>query len=69
MPFVNIRLVKEVLGDDASAKKQAMTDKIADVISTTMGIDQEAVQVVYEDVTEGDWFVGNQSVKKMRGSS
>ncbi len=66
MPFVNIRIVKEVIADDPVGKKAAMTAKIVDAVSGTAGIPTEAVWVVFEEVSEADWFVGDRRVKEMR---
>lgn len=68
MPFVNIRIVEEVLGDSADEKRQTITDKVTDAISSTVGIDKDAIWVVFENIPERQWYVGNQSVKKIRGS-
>ncbi len=66
MPFVNIRIVKEVIEDDPVGKKAAITEKVVDAISGTAGIPKEAVWVVFEEVSEADWFVGQKRVKELR---
>lgn len=66
MPFVNIRIVKEVIEDDPAGKKAAITKKVIDAIAGTAGIPEEAVWVVFEEVSEKDWYVGKTSVEDMR---
>ena len=46
MPFVNIRIVKEVIADDPIGKKSAMSAKIAAAISETAGIPKDDVWIV-----------------------
>jgi len=67
MPFVNIRIVKEVLGEDAAQIKQSITNQVTDAISGSVGIDKDAIWVVFEEVPETEWYVGAQTVKKIRG--
>ena len=69
MPFVNIRIVKEVIADDPAAKKAAITREVIGAISRTAGISEDAIWVVFEEVPEADWFVGRTSVKDMRARS
>jgi 4-oxalocrotonate tautomerase len=66
MPFVNIRIVKEVIADDPIGKKSAMSAKIAAAISETAGIPKEDVWIVFEEVAARDWFVGDASVHQLR---
>jgi 4-oxalocrotonate tautomerase len=65
MPFVNIRLVKEVIADDPDRKKAEMTDKIAAVIAAATGVSEDQVWIVFEEVDAKDWFLGKNSVKKL----
>ena len=62
MPFVNIRLVKEVIAHDPDRKKAEMTDKIA----AATGVSEDQVGIVFEQVDAKDWFLGKNSVKKLR---
>ena len=66
MPFVNIRLVKEVIADNPEAKKTAMAEKIADAVSEVTGIAKSDIWVVFEEVAARDWFVGPTSVETLR---
>jgi 4-oxalocrotonate tautomerase len=66
MPFVNIRIVKEVIADDPVGKKTKMADKIVAAISETAGISKNDIWVVFEEVAARDWFVGDTSVEVRR---
>ncbi len=66
MPFVTIRIVKEVIADDPTAKKTAMAEKIVAAIAETAGISKNDVWVVFEEVAARDWFVGDLSVETRR---
>ena len=66
MPFVNIRIVKEVIADDPVGKKTAMAEKIAATIAETTGLSKTDVWVVFEEVAARDWFVGDTSVEVLR---
>lgn len=66
MPFVNIRIVKEVIADDPVGKKTAMADKIVTAIAETAGISKNDVWVVFEEIDARDWFVGDTSVEQRR---
>ena len=66
MPFVNIRIVREVVADDPVGKKTAMADKIVSAIAETTGISKNDIWVVFEEVAARDWFVGDVSVYDRR---
>lgn len=69
MPFVNIRIVKEVIADDPGAKKAVMAEKIVAAIAETAGISKNDVWVVFEEVAARDWYVGDSSVHDRRQKS
>jgi 4-oxalocrotonate tautomerase len=69
MPFVNIRIVKEVIADDPVGKKAAITEQVTTAIASQAGIPKDAVWVVFEEVSEQDWFVGQKRVKELRAGS
>lgn len=69
MPFVNIRIVKEVIADDPDGKKAEITRKVIEAVAGTAGIPEEAVWVVFEEVSEKDWYVGKTSVQKIRAEA
>lgn len=66
MPFVNIRIVKEVIADNPVAKKTAMAEKIAAAINEVTGIAMTDIWVVFEEIAARDWFVGDTSVEVRR---
>jgi 4-oxalocrotonate tautomerase len=69
MPFVNIRLVKEVIASDPEAKKGAIARKVTSAIVEATGLTENDVWVVFEEVAARDWYVGPTSVETMRKKS
>ena len=66
MPFVNIRIVREVIADDPDAKKQQIARGVVDTITSTTGLAPDDVWVVFEEVAARDWVVGEQTVAARR---
>ncbi len=66
MPFVNIRLVKEVIASDAEAKKGAIARGVVKAITEATGLTNDDVWVVFEEVAARDWYVGPTSVETRR---
>jgi len=66
MPFVNIRIVKEVIADDPSGKKEAIANGVVETINKATGIAKDDVWVVFEEVAARDWYVGEASVESRR---
>ena len=62
MPFVNIRIVKEVIADDPTGKKASIATDVTAAIQKVTGLAETDVWVVFEDVTTDDWFGGGISV-------
>ncbi|RWM76839.1 MAG: 4-oxalocrotonate tautomerase [Mesorhizobium sp.] len=60
MPFVNIRLVKDVIADDPAGCPGAAA------ITGATGLTSKDVWVVFEEVAARDWFVGETDVETMR---
>ena len=69
MPFVNIRLVKEVIADDPKGKKARIAKGVVDTITATTGLGADDVWVVFEEVNARDWHVGLTDVETRRKSS
>ena len=69
MPFVNIRIVKEVIADDPAGKKQSIAGAVQKAISETTGIAANDIWIVFEEVTARDWYVGETSVEAMRAKA
>lgn len=66
MPFVNIRIVKEVIADNPEAKKSAISEKVVSAINEVTGIGKNDVWVVFEEVAARDWYVGETNVETRR---
>jgi 4-oxalocrotonate tautomerase len=66
MPFVNIRMVKEVIASDPEGKKAAIAEKVTNAIAEATGLGKSDVWVVFEEVAARDWFVGATSVESKR---
>lgn len=69
MPFVNMRIVREVIADDPVGKKTELANRFVDAIHEVTGIARDDVWVVFEEVEARDWFVGDKSVETRRNSS
>jgi 4-oxalocrotonate tautomerase len=66
MPFVNIRLVKEVIASDPEGKKGAIARGVVNAITQATGLTSDDVWVVFEEVAARDWYVGPTSVETRR---
>lgn len=66
MPFVNIRIVKEVIADDPTGKKARISKAVTDSIIAATGLTQNDVWVVFEEVAARDWYVGHTDVETLR---
>ena len=66
MPFVNIRLVKEVIADDPDGKKAPIAKKVTAAIMAATGLTNNDVWVVFEEVNARDWYVGEADVETLR---
>ncbi|MFY0682694.1 MAG: 4-oxalocrotonate tautomerase family protein [Thalassovita sp.] len=69
MPFVNIRIVKQVIEKDPEGIKAKINEDVTNSISLSAGIPKENVWVVFEEVDEADWFSGGARVKDLRAQS
>ena len=66
MPFVNIRLVKEVIASDPESKKSAIAREVVKAITQNTGLTDDDVWVVFEEVPAREWYVGPTSVETRR---
>ena len=66
MPFVHIRIVKEVLAADPTGKKAAISKSVATAISEATGLPENEVSVVFDEINARDWYVGYTSVEDLR---
>ena len=69
MPFVNIRIVKEVIAADPVGIKATINEAVTRSIAESAGIPADNVWIVFEEVSESDWFSGGQCVKDLRAQS
>lgn len=69
MPFVSIRIVKEVLAENAREKKAEISRRVTDAINHVTGLPKEVIWVVFEDVPAAEWYVGAKSAEQIREES
>ena len=60
MPFVNIR----ILEGHSQQRKDEISRRVTEAISEVVELPKDAIWVVFEDVTKGDWFVGGKVASK-----
>jgi len=68
MPFINIRLVREVIADDPETKKAEIAKRVVAAITDVTGLANNDVWVVFEEVAARDWYVGPTSVETSRNA-
>jgi 4-oxalocrotonate tautomerase len=66
MPFVNIRIVKEVIAADPKGKKAEISRAVTDAITKVTGLGNNDVWVVFEEVAARDWYLGDTDVETLR---
>jgi 4-oxalocrotonate tautomerase len=66
MPFVNIRIVREVIADDPKGKKDRISQAVTAAIRQETGLGNDDVWVVFEEVNARDWYVGVEDVETIR---
>ena len=69
MPFVNIRMVREVIASDPERKKAAIAKRVVAAIVEETGLTEADVWVVFEEVAARDWYVGPTSVATRRAAA
>ncbi len=62
MPFVNIRILK----GHSQERKDAIAKRVSEAISEIAEVPKEVVWVVFEDVSTDNWYVGPDSVTRLR---
>ena len=65
MPFVNIR----ILEGHSQERKDEIARRVSAAISEVAQVPQDVVWVVFEDVATDNWFVGANSVTRLRQRS
>ena len=66
MPFVNIRIVKEVIAAEPAGKKAQISKAVTDAITAATGLNRSDVWVVFEEVAARDWYLGDTDVESLR---
>jgi 4-oxalocrotonate tautomerase len=66
MPFVNIRIVKEVIAADPAGKKADIAKSVTDAITKATGLADGDVWVVFEEVEARNWYLGPKDVETLR---
>ncbi len=66
MPFINIRLVREVIAHDPVRLKAEMAGKITRAVTEATGLADSDVWIVFEEVAAADWYIGPSSVAQNR---
>ena len=69
MPFVNIRIVKEVIASDPAGKQRSIAKAVKDVIRAETGLGDDDVWVVFEQVAARDWYIGEKDVEAIRSKN
>jgi 4-oxalocrotonate tautomerase len=60
MPFIHIQILK----GHPQARKDEIARRVAEIVSEVAELPKEAIWVVFEDVAEGDWFVGGRPAQR-----
>ncbi|MEH6836051.1 4-oxalocrotonate tautomerase family protein [Falsihalocynthiibacter arcticus] len=69
MPFVTVNIVKEAIAGDPERIKAAISKGITEAVADAVGFDVDATWVVFNEVPETDWFLGQKRVKEFRQES
>ncbi|WP_270728800.1 tautomerase family protein [Shimia sp. Alg240-R146] len=69
MPFVNIRIVKQVIEKDPEGIKAKVQADVTASLAEAAGIPAENVWVTFDEIDETDWFSGGVRVKELRAKS
>jgi 4-oxalocrotonate tautomerase len=62
MPFVNIRILK----GHSQQRKDEISRRVTAAISEIAQLPEDAVWVVFEDVTAEDWYIGGTAVAELK---
>ena len=62
MPFVNIRIVE----GHSQQRKDEMAKRITAAISEVAEIPRENIWIIFEDVSSDKWYVGADTVTRLR---
>lgn len=62
MPFVTI----QILEGHSQERKNEISRRVTDAICEVAELPKNAVQVVFEDVTAEDWYVGGLNLSELK---
>jgi 4-oxalocrotonate tautomerase len=62
MPFVNIR----ILAGHSQERKDEIAKRVSAAISEVAQVPRDVIWVVFEDVSTDNWFVGADSVTRLK---
>jgi 4-oxalocrotonate tautomerase len=65
MPFVNVRIVE----GHSKERKDEMARRITSAIADVAQVPADIVWVTFEDVPAAEWYIGAQSVEKLRAAA
>ncbi|MGE5513693.1 MAG: tautomerase family protein [Bacteroidota bacterium] len=65
MPFVNIR----ILEGHSQQRKDEISKRVTEAISTIAEVPKEAIWVVWEDIKPTDWYVGDKTVARLKAGT
>lgn len=68
MPYVNIRIVRQAIAADPEAKKAEIGRRVVEAITDVTGLAPGDVWVVFDEVEAANWYLGPDSVQKLRFS-
>jgi 4-oxalocrotonate tautomerase len=66
MPFISVRLARELIADDPEGKKAAIGRQITEAVAGVTGVKSEEIWIVMEEVPARDWFVGGRDVESIK---
>ena len=64
MPFVSIKILKE----HSQERKDEISRRVTEAISDVTKLPPDAIWVVFEDITDENWWVGGRTVKTIRST-
>jgi 4-oxalocrotonate tautomerase len=66
MPFLTVRLAKELIADNPEGKKAALGKKITQAIVETTGVREDEIWIVFDEVPARNWYVGPRDVESIK---
>ena len=66
MPFLTVRLAKELIADDPEGKKALLGKRITQAITETTGVREDEIWIVFDEVPARNWYVGPRDVESIK---